>query len=64
MIRYIVFVAEPYEGMYPGDADGSEEEPIPSYATHDEAVAAAKRRGLISPEGRRNEAEILAVRID
>jgi len=57
---WIVLVSYPYEGL---DAMGygEEDNPLPIFDTRDEAEAWAKEQGLISPKGRRNDAEILAV---
>ena len=63
-LRYIVMTAYAYDGLWPARVDGSEAEPLPSFATKDEAHAHAVSIGLISPKGRRNDAEILAVRVD
>lgn len=63
MIRYIVLRDIPYEGLSQVEAWGEDDDPIPSYATRDEAIGHAKELGLISPKGRRNNAEILAVEV-
>ena len=59
-LRYIVMESEPYEGMSPPDVPGnaypgSDEAPLPSYATRAEAEAAAGSLG--------DYFEILAVRV-
>lgn len=70
-VRWIAMHSEPYEGMDTGgygfvDREATEmvlDDAIPTFATYDEAVAWAKQQGWISPQGRRDDAEILAVRV-
>lgn len=63
MIRYIVMRAYPYEGLEPAWSDGSDDDPLPTFATREDATLNATNWGLISPKGRRNDAEILAVEV-
>lgn len=63
MIRYIVLRSQPYEGLETFFNGGEDDDPLPTFATREIATAYAKFKGLISPKGRRNEAEILAVKV-
>ena len=53
----------PYEGLGVLGATGEADDPLPTFPTEDEAREHAKSLGLISPAGRRNEAELLAVEV-
>jgi hypothetical protein len=59
MIRWIILSAFPYEGYDLPGAQGIEEDPIPSFATREEADEYADKRRLVSKKYR----EILAVKV-
>lgn len=54
-MTFIVLESIPYEGL------GLVSEPTVVHPTRDAAVGYAKQHGLISPKGRRNDAEIIEV---
>jgi hypothetical protein len=58
-IRYILLMSEPYEGMWPRDCEGDEDDPLPTFASRDDAHAYADRQRSW-PKGAR---EVLAVSI-
>lgn len=55
MIRYILMHALPFENMWPVDS-GTDADPVVSYDTRGEALAAAATMGL-----ERREIEVLAI---
>ena len=57
MIRYIVMNAIDYEGMWPCYAEGTDQEPLPTFATEEEALKWGSKYGV------RKDLEILAVEI-
>lgn len=64
MIRWIVMETLEYENMWPPSGEGQDSnEPMSSFSTREEAEEYAKHIGLISSKGRRNNAEILSVRV-
>jgi hypothetical protein len=63
MLRYIIMRDEPYEGLWCVEAWGEDSDPIPSYPTREAAFERAKELKLISPKGRINRAEILAIEV-
>lgn len=63
MLRYIVLRSVPYEGWDRVYEEGDEADPLPTFPSYESANEYAKDKGLISPKGRRNEAEILTIEV-
>lgn len=62
-MRWIVMADYAYEGLGTFWASGEANDPLPSFPTREAAEAFARKHNLISPAGRRNDAEILAVAV-